>query len=86
MDIAPTPGKIYKLFLVELDDDNRERVIAGRVANIEMTHEPVYEDVYSISGLIHKFMSEDNITITMKMIPSGDGTYFTIENFMEEDE
>lgn len=82
---APKPGTTYKLFLVEMDDENRERVIAGRVNHIEFTREQDYADIHDGTsfGPIHRFVTNENVSVTMKLVPSENGTYFTIENFNE---
>lgn len=35
--LAPVAGKEYKLFLVEVDDEDRERVLSARVRRCEIT-------------------------------------------------
>lgn len=85
--LVPVSGKEYKLFLVEVDDDNRERVLAGRVTSCEINVEPEYADVHVgyADYPVARYKSHEHVTITMNMVPSN-GTYFTIEDFREDED
>lgn len=87
-DLVSHASKEYKLFLVEVDDEDRERVLAGRVSRCEITVEPEYSDVHVdfVDYPLTRYMASEDVTITLKMVPSPDGTYFRIENFNEEDD
>lgn len=87
-DLVPQAGKEYKLFLVEVDDEDRERVLSGRVNRCEITVEPEYSDVhvdYSNYPMA-RYRASETVTVTLNLVPSADGTYFEIVNFKEEDE
>lgn len=86
--LRPTLDKEYKLFLVEVDDDNRERVLAGRASSCEITTKPEYADIHSGHSdfAVSTFKVSEEVTLTLNMVPSPDGTYFRIENFAEEDD
>lgn len=83
--LAPVMGKEYKLFLVEVDDENRERVLSARVFRCEITVEPEYSDVhvdYSNYPMARHRTCED-VTATLKLAPRENGTYFEIVDFTE---
>lgn len=84
--LAPAAGKEYKLFLVEVDDEDRERVLAGRVSRCEITVEPEYSDVHVdfADYPMHRYRTSETVTVTLNLVPSENGTYFRIENFAEE--
>lgn len=82
--LTPDPGKIYKLFLVEVDDDNRERVLAGKAVGVKMAVDHNYADIESGYGPVGRFITETQVTVTMKLVPDENGTYFRIEDFSEE--
>jgi hypothetical protein len=86
--LAPVAGKEYKLFLVEVDDEDRERVLSARVGRCEITVEPDYADIHvdSLLNSARIFKTSETVTVTLNLVPSVDGTYFKVENFMEEDE
>lgn len=86
--LAPVAGKEYKLYLVEIDDEDRERVLEGRVSRCEITVEPEYTDIhtdYSFSP-VARYVAREDVTVTLNLVPSPDGTYFTITNFAKEDD
>lgn len=88
-DLVPQADKEYKLFLVEVDDEDRERVLAGRVSRCEITVEPEYSDIHvdHFNYPVARYRAYETVTATLNLVPSPDGTYFTIENFAEtEDE
>jgi hypothetical protein len=86
--LAPVAGKQYKVFLVEVDDEDRERVLSGLVQHCEIAVDPQWENVHSeyYSAPVRSFMTNIDVTVTLKLRPREDGTYFTIENFSEEPE
>lgn len=85
--LLPTPGKTYKVFFVEVDDEDRERVLFGLADEIVIDTNVEYDRVYSENYMepVHRFISKTDVTCTLKLLPRDDGTYFTIENFMEEE-
>src|SRR5690349_8939413 len=81
-------GKRYKMYLVEVDDDDRERVLSARVDNIQLEVVPNYSEVmidYSTAP-VARYVDSWGATVTMNMVPNEDGTIFRVENFNEEDE
>ncbi len=88
LGLAPVAGKEYKLFLVEVDDEDRERVLAGHVGWCEIKIEPEYADVrtdYS-DFVVSRFLTDEKVTMTLQLKKRENGTYFTIENFAETEE
>lgn len=85
---VPKAGTEYKVFLVEVDDEDRERVLQGRVRAVEITNDPVYDSIHvdDMLSSAKVFKTEDDVTMTLKMVPSENGTYFTMVNFMEDEE
>lgn len=83
--LVPVVGKEYKLFLVEVDDEDRERVLSARVSRCEITVEPEYADIHAdmLLNSAKIFRTSETVTITMKMVPRQDGTYFEIVDFTE---
>lgn len=76
----------FKVFFVEIDDDNRERVISAIVDRCSMAADNenyVTEDMY---GVIHSFSGPTSIDMELKLVPSEDGTLFKWENFADEEE
>lgn len=80
-------GKTYKVFLVEEDDDLRERVISARSRDLKIDYEPNYDDVVVDQLLCASkiFKTGETVTMTLELVPRADGIFFTIENFLEED-
>lgn len=87
MGLAPVAGKEYKLFLVEVDDEDRERVLAGRVSQCVIDVEPHYSDIHvDYSNFpVKRYRDSETVTVTLNLVPSSDGTYFRIEDFSKED-
>lgn len=86
--LMPLGGKRYKVFLVEEDDDDRERVMSGLTDNIHVEQDVNYADV-PVDALLDSakiFRGGVKVTLTLNLIPNADGTYFVIENFLEEDD
>ena len=86
--LMPSPGTIYKLFLVELDDDNRERVLSCKVKNLEFESTPEYDDI-QIDDLLDSpkiYRTSTKTTLELELVSSEDGNLFRIEDFLEEDE
>lgn len=78
--LAPIAGKQYKVFLVEVDDEDRERVLSGLVQHCEIE----VEDIHSgFMGTVARFVTSTDVTCTLKLVPREDGTYFTIENYSD---
>jgi hypothetical protein len=88
LELAPVAGKTYKFFLVEVDDDDRERVIAGQVSQIQIESEVNYGDIRvdDLLDSVRVFSDSVTYTLTANLVPSDDGTYFRIENFLEEED
>ena len=86
--IKPDPTKTYKLFLVEVDDDDRERVLSGLVRGVEINYNPQWTDIITAESYlpVNRFMSSTDVDMKMNMVPRDDGTVFTIENFNEEEQ
>ncbi len=87
--LGPVRGKEYKVFLVEVDDDDRERVLSGRVSHVEIKTEPQWTTVRVESEYlpVGRFLESTDTTITMKMIPMDErGNVFILENFLDEEE
>lgn len=86
--LAPVGGREYKLFLVEVDDEDRERVLSARVVRCEITVEPEYSDVYTdfSNYPMSRYRTSEDVTATLKLAPKPDGTYFEIVDFSKEDE
>jgi len=86
--LAPVAGKEYKLFLVEVDDEDRERVLSARVRRCEIKVEPQYDDVhvdYSNYPMA-RYRTREDVTVHLELGPREDGTYFEIVDFSKEDE
>lgn len=85
---ALASGKRFKLFLVEEDDEDRERVIAARVDTAEIDVESEWADVHTeaFDFPVASFVTATRYTLTIKLAPFEDGTMLRIENFGEEDE
>lgn len=81
-------GKIYKVFLVEEDDDDRERVLAGRCRAVEITTQPNWADIHSDYSQypVASYVTHTDMTMTLEMVPHSDGTLFRIEDFSVSDE
>lgn len=80
-------GKRMRVFFVEMDDEDRERVVSALVEHVEINHDPEYADIHSgySDFPVSRFLTSENVTIKAKVVPFEDGTYFRIENFLEED-
>lgn len=76
------PKKRYKVFLVEEDDDDRERVIRFLVDKIVFETDPNYGDVYSDTPpIVNRYSSSTKYTVEMELVA---GTSFTFEEYGEE--
>lgn len=86
--ILPESGKQYKVFLVEVDDDDRERVLSGLAGSIEIDRQEEHQDIYSYDGFISRIPAVEKVVLNIVLQQRYDGTYFTIENFndIEDDE
>jgi len=75
--------KQYKVFLVEIDDDKRERVICGRTGIIEIELGQDY-DYDMMDVLTRPYYTRENASIKLDLIPMDDrGTLLRMENFWE---
>lgn len=86
-DLVPQAGKEYKVFLVEVDDEDRERVIVGRSMGCEINSHYDYSDIHSdYSNLpMARFATSQEVTMTLKLKPIEGDTFFRIENFADEE-
>lgn len=86
-NLVPVQGKEYKLFLVEVDDHDRERVIAGRVETVEINMEQDWADVHSEYNVfpVASFEVSRSATLTLRLKQDENGNLFRIENFAEEE-
>lgn len=80
-------SKRYKMYLVELDDEDRERVISGLVQDAEFESNIDYDNVEvdRLLDSVRIFSTPTSMTVKFNLIPREDGTYFTVENFLEQD-
>lgn len=78
-------NKEYKLFLVEVDDDDRERVLSGLAGSVVMDYEVEQDNIYSEYSMhpIKTIASIERVKLAIVLQRRPDGTYFTIENFNE---
>ena len=86
--LAPVAGKEYKLFLVEVDDEDRERELSARVRRCEIKVEPEYSDVhvdYSNYPMA-RYRTREDVTVTLELGPREDGTYFEIVDFSSDED
>jgi hypothetical protein len=79
------PGKTYKVFLVEEDDDLRERVVSALSRDIVIDYEAEFTDLLCDDRMFARCMHHaDHYTITIKLCPREDGTYITVEDFSND--
>lgn len=81
----PEPGKEYRFFLVEPDDDDRERVIEGRVCAVRVTEDSDWERIEG-RDMICSPTIYSTFYLKAQMIPKHDGSIMTMVNFSEMDE
>lgn len=81
-------NKQYKLFLVEVDDDDRERVLSGLTETVSIDTKYFYDipNVLYSSRTTYGGVARVEYTLEIQLKPRPDGTYFIIENFMEEND
>lgn len=81
-------GKRFKVFFVEVDDDDRERVIAGTVDSLELEQQVDYANVYSDTSFkpVHRFADSVQYLLRATLVPNEDGTMLRVENFSEPEE
>lgn len=81
MDSELKPDTIYKMYLVEESDNDREAVFEARISHLTVNSNPVYEETFSDHSAfsVRRFMVDSGITIEAQVI---DG--FTVRNFKEE--
>jgi hypothetical protein len=87
--IVPYPDgtpRAVRVYFVELDDDDRERVISGVIDGLTITANPTFEDIHTMDSFspVMRYVSEYEVTMEARFKPGTDGTYFRIENFAEE--
>ena len=87
-DISLDTNKTYKVFLVEVDDDNRERVVSGLVRRVVIEEVPHYDNVLvdSASHPVSVFQTGADVTWTLEMMPFEDGVWARIEDFSNQEE
>lgn len=90
MDHGLKRGKTYKVFLVEEDDDGRERVVRFLARDVTLETMPKYYGTFTSTTTSPIFGTntpvEHEMEVTLKVVPSEKGTWYTIENFSEEDD
>jgi hypothetical protein len=74
-----------KAYFVELDDDDRERVMSCTVdiMNIETRYDGGYEVHDMLGNRLNAHIPV--ATISMKIVGNSDGTLYTIEDFSQDD-
>jgi hypothetical protein len=84
--LARWEGKRLKLFIVEMDDTERERVLSCQVEYVTIDRDVEYSTVMSdMSGYgVHRFVDREEVTLKARIVPKDDGTYLTAENFGEQ--
>lgn len=76
----------FKIFFVEIDDDNRERVISAVAQRAEFKMNNEYNTIYSDAGATLNIPTMYTAELELKLVPSEDGTLFKWENFADEEE
>lgn len=79
-------NKTYKVFFVEVDDDDRERVIGGQVEHVSIEVSAISDDVFYGHLGARGIPRTEEVILTAKLVPRTDGTYFTIEDFSQGEE
>lgn len=81
-------NKQYKVFLVEVDDDDRERVIRGLVRGVEINVEPQYADIHTYDSFlpVRQFIESTTYTMNLTLMPDENGKVLVFENFRDEEE
>ena len=76
------------MYLVELDDDNRERVLKAEVENVVIEQNPQYDTMFSSDSTtpLRVYQSSMGITLKADIVPNREGTAFVMENFNEEED
>lgn len=87
-ELAKWDGKRLKLFFVEMDDEDRERVLSCQVEYVTIEKDVEYADVMvgDYDKLVMRFPESIECTLTAKIVQQDDGTFFRLETFTEEDE
>lgn len=85
-DLAYRPRKM-RLYFVELDDEDRERVISCVVEGVSFTAEARRDHVYSTSTkpLLRSMSTMMDYTLEAKIVPDEEGVSFRMENFSDND-
>lgn len=87
MESTQLLNRRYKLFLVEEDDYDRERVISALVDVAEIIQEvdnySMYTD-YSAAS-VYSYDVPTSARMKLNIVPRDDGTLFRVENFLEDD-
>lgn len=82
------PSKQYKVFFVEVDDYDRERVISGLVktaeSKVDYDEFPECREMGEV--LVAGMFSTPKHTLTIELMPNEDGTVYRIEDFSEGSE
>jgi hypothetical protein len=83
-------GKTFKVFFVEEDDDDRERVIEARVDNVTFNTDHEYADIMSDYSdyPVKRYVTSVRYTLEqMTLLPLDDeGHVLRIRDFMKEDD
>lgn len=81
-------GRYVKVFFVDVDDDDRERVLWGLVRNVEVKVDRDYSDIHSDYSMlpVARYMDAERYSLSAEFVPSEDGTYIRYENFVVEND
>lgn len=85
--ISLPPGSI-RVYFVEEDDHNRERVISGVLKQVVITEIPEYESVLTDEYLYAARVFKTGVRYVLEeaeFVPFEDGTVLRMENFSEEE-
>lgn len=86
IDLLPLDRKV-RIYIVDEDDERHERVLRGRAVNVELDHQVDWGNI-QVDDMLYSariFKEGETYTLSMKLVPSPDGTYFVVENFREEE-
>jgi hypothetical protein len=79
--------KKFKVYFVEIDDDNRERVISAVVHRASLELKEDYADVHSMDSEkpFHQFRTSTTAELNLELIEQ-DGILFKHETWEDEEE
>jgi len=85
-DLRGTLPKRYKIFIVEEDDDERERVLSGIAQTVSIDTKYNDIDLMGDDITVLRMPHINGATITLDMVPNADGSIMRYENFNEEED